>query len=97
MIRIPVALQLYSLREMFPVNPLSTLQAVKEMGYTGVEFDGDHFKNELYVSLLKETGLVCTGWHTPINALEGENFHAVVERNLAVGSKYAVVPYYKAD
>lgn len=97
MIRIPVALQLYSLREMFPVNPLSTLQAVKEMGYTGVEFYGDHFKNELYVSLLKETGLVCTGWHTPIDALEGENFHAAVERNLAVGSKYAVVPYYKAD
>ena len=58
MIQIPVALQLYSLREMFPVNPLETLKTVKEMGFTGVEFYGCHFQNDFYSSLLKETGLV---------------------------------------
>lgn len=97
MIQIPLALQLYSLREAFPVNPLDTLKKVKEMGYTGVEFYGGHFKNEFYASLLKETGLVCAGWHTPIDALEGDAFEKTVERNLAVGNKYAVVPYFNAE
>ena len=97
MIQIPVALQLYSLREMFPVNPLETLKTVKEMGFTGVEFYGDHFNNEFYAALLKESGLVCAGWHTPINALEADQFQKTVERNLAVGNKYVIVPYFKAE
>lgn len=97
MIQIPVALQLYSLREIFPVNPLEAMRAAKEMGYTGVEFYGSHFKNDLYAALLKETGLVCAGWHTLIDSLEGDAFEETVARNLAVGSKYAIIPYFQSE
>ena len=42
---IPVALQIYSLREMFPEMPLKTMRMIREMGFSGVEFYGNHFKN----------------------------------------------------
>lgn len=94
--RIPVAVQLYSLREMFPEMPLKTLNAVKEMGFSGVEFYGSHFKNNFYRALLEESGLVCAGWHTGIEDLEGDKFEATLERNLAVGNKYICVPWFQA-
>jgi sugar phosphate isomerase/epimerase len=97
MTSIPVALQLYSLREMFPETPLKTLRTVKEMGFSGVEFYGAHFKNDFYRALLAETGLVCAGWHTPMEALEGDNFEKTLERNLAVGNKYICVPSFCAE
>ena len=94
---IPFALQLYSLRQTFPEMPLKTMKSVKEMGFSGVEFYGKHFKNNFYRALLEETGLVCAGWHTGIDALEGERFEATLELNLSVGNKYICVPWFNAD
>ncbi len=95
MIRLPIALQVYSLRDLFTENPLKTMRAIREMGYTGVEFFGNYFKPEFYAALLKETGLVCAGWHTDIYDLE-QNFDNVIERNLAVGNKFVCVPWFSA-
>lgn len=94
---IPVALQLYSLRQTFPEMPLKTMRSVKDMGFSGVEFYGNHFKKDFYRALLEETGLVCAGWHTGIDALEGDNFEKTLELNLAVGNKYICVPWFNAD
>ena len=94
---IPIALQLYSLRSLFPEMPLKAMRAAKELGFSGVEFYGNHFKTAFYRALLEETGLVCAGWHTPVELLEGENFEKTLERNLAVGNKYICVPWYKSD
>ena len=96
MIQLPISLQIYSLRSIFEDNPLKAMKAAKSAGYDGVEFYGSHFQPELYAALLKETGLVCTGWHTSIDALE-KDFEKTLNRNLAVGNKYICVPYYKAD
>ena len=96
MIQLPISLQIYSLRSIFEDNPLKAMKAAKSAGYDGVEFYGSHFQPELYAALLKETGLVCTGWHTSIDALE-KDFEKTLSRNLAVGNKYICVPYYKAD
>lgn len=94
---IPVALQLYSLRQTFPEMPLKTMKSVKEMGFTGVEFYGKHFKNNFYRALLEETGLVCAGWHTGIADLEGDKFEETLALNLSVGNKYICVPWFNAD
>ena len=94
---IPVALQAYSLNKIFPDNPLSAMRSIKELGFSGVEFYGNHFKKDFYRALLEETGLVCAGWHTPIEALEGDNFEKTLELNLAVGNKYICVPWYNSD
>lgn len=95
MLQLPIALQVFSLRNLYEANPLATLKTIKAAGYTGVEFFGTHFKPEFYRALLAETGLVCAGWHTGLEALEND-FEGVVERNLAVGNRYICVPYYNA-
>lgn len=96
MINLPIALQAYSLRDIYRDNPLKALKIAKEAGYDGVEFFGDDLMNDFYVALLKQTGLVCAGWHTGIDALEND-FDTVVARNLAVGSRYICVPWYNCD
>ena len=95
--KIPLALQAYSLRHLFPTQPLNALRSIKEMGFDGVEFYGGFFKPAFYRALLEETGLVCCGWHTPIDNLEGEKFGPTVELNLAVGSRFLCVPWFNAD
>ena len=96
MIQLPIALQAYSLRKIFEDNPLQAMNIIKNAGYDGVEFYGTHYQTELYVALLRQTGLVCAGWHTGIEALEND-FDATLRRNLAVGNKYICVPWYKSD
>ena len=93
---IPVALQAYSLRQTFAETPLKTMKTIKEIGFSGIEFYGNFFKPALCRALLEETGLVCAGWHTQITDLEGEKFGPTLERNLAVGNKFIIVPWFKA-
>ena len=94
--QIPIALQIYSLRRIFEENPLRALRIARKAGYTGVEFYGTHFHPEFYAALLRETGLVCAGWHTPIEALE-DDFENTLHRNLVVGSRFICVPWFKAE
>lgn len=96
MIRIPIALQAYSLRHTFAAHPLETLKTIKEAGYDGVELYGNSFAPEFYAALLKESGLVCAGWHTGFEDLLN-NFDAVVSRNLAVGNRNIAIPYLKLE
>ena len=92
---IPVALEMYSVRKEFAANPWATMKAVKEMGYEGVEFAGaPQFSADFYAALLKETGLVCCGWHTPWASLQEESFEQTVKLNQAVGNKYVIVPWF---
>ena len=70
MINLPIALQVYSLRGIYGENPLKAMKIAKEAGYDGVEFYGDEYMNEFYAALLKQTGLVCAGWHN-CDSLDG--------------------------
>ena len=65
-------------------------------GFDGVEFYGNHFEKDFYCHLLKESDLICAGWHTPIEDLEDGKFESTVERNLAVNNKYICIPYFNA-
>ena len=96
-IQLPIALQAYSLRSIYCGNPLQGLRAAKEAGYDGIEFFGNDFCTDFYAALLKETGLVCAGWHTMVEDLEGDAFEKTLRRNIAVGCKYVIVPWFGAD
>lgn len=93
---ISTALQVYSLCEIFPESPMETMLKIRKMGFDGVEFYGNHFEKDFYCHLLKESDLICAGWHTPIEDLEDGKFESTVERNLAVNNKYICVPYFNA-
>ena len=70
---IPIGLELYSVRKEFANDPAGTLQAVKTMGYEGVEFAGSPtLSGSALRRLLDENGLVCCGWHTPFAAVQPE-------------------------
>ena len=96
--QIPIAVEMYSVRKEFSENPWKTMKAIKDMGYTGVEFAGNpQFGADFYAALLKETGLVCCGWHTPWERVQADTLQATIDLNLAVGNKNIIVPYLKAE
>lgn len=90
---IPVALEMYSVRKEFTENPLATMKAIKAMGYDGVEFAGaPQFCAEFYAGLLKETGLVCCGWHTPWASVQDDKIDETIKLNQAVGNPNVMIP-----
>jgi len=93
MSRIPIALQLYSVRHEMEKSVPATLEAVAEMGYEGVEFAGyfGYSAEDLRV-LLDKVGLRCAGTHTRLDTLAPENLAETVRYNRALGNKYLIVP-----
>lgn len=93
MAKIPVALQLYSVREDCARDLPGTLKAVAEMGYEGVEFAGYYNRTAQELrKMLDDLGLKVAGTHTGIQTLLGEELPRTIEFNQILGNKYLVVP-----
>lgn len=91
--KIPIGLQLYSVRQDCAKDLPGVLEAVAKMGYQGVEFAGYHGHTaEQLRKLLDQNGLVCCGTHTGLNTLTGDNFEKTVEFNKTLGNPYLIVP-----
>jgi sugar phosphate isomerase/epimerase len=94
MANIPVALQLYSVREECARDLPGTLAAVADMGYEGVEFAGYHGRS---AGELRKTldlfGLKTAGTHVSINALLGEELQRTIDFNRALGNRFLIVPW----
>ncbi len=94
MSRIPIALQLYSVREACQADFPKTLKAVAEMGYEGVDFAGYYgFEAKDIRRMLDDLGLGVAGCHTGIDTLMGDELARTVEFNAILGNKYLVVPW----
>ncbi len=94
--KFPIALQLYTVREEAEADFKGTLQAVKDMGYDGVEFAG-LFGNtpEQVKKMVDEIGLVPLSAHVPIDdMLADPNLFADYAK---IGCKYIAVPYVVDD
>ena len=71
--RIPIGLQLYSVREDCQKDLPRVLEAVAKMGYEGVEFAGYYGRSAKELrKLLDQNGLRCCGTHTGLNTLQGD-------------------------
>jgi sugar phosphate isomerase/epimerase len=91
--KIPVALQLYSVREDCKKDLPGVLKAVAEMGYDGVEFAGYHDRSaEELRKMLDDLGLKVAGTHTKLATVRGEALAETVAYNKALGNKYLIVP-----
>ncbi|MFN3683982.1 MAG: sugar phosphate isomerase/epimerase family protein [Fimbriimonadaceae bacterium] len=94
MARIPIALQLYSVRNDCAQDLLGTIRKVAKMGYDGVEFAGYHGHTpEAIKAVLDEVGLKCAGTHTPIHALDEENFAETVRLHKVLDTKFVIIPW----
>ena len=89
---IPVALQLYTVRDQLAIDFKGTVRKVAQMGYAGVELAGT---GGLDVSemrdLLSETGLQPAGSHVGLDVFESD-LDGTISYNLAIGNPYVGVP-----
>lgn len=91
--KIPIGVQLYSVREDCKKDLPGVLSAVARMGYAGVEFAGYHgYSAADLLKLLDERGLKCCGTHTQLDTLLGAALPATIEFNRALGNPYLIVP-----
>jgi sugar phosphate isomerase/epimerase len=96
--KIPIALQLYSVREDCARDLPGTIAAVAKMGYVGVEFAGYYDRSAAELRrLLDENGLRCAGTHTGLNTILGDELPRTIEFNQAIGNKFLIVPGFPKE
>jgi sugar phosphate isomerase/epimerase len=88
----PIALQLYSIKELTAVDFIGTLEKVAQIGYDGVEFAG--YFNTSSKDLRKALngyGLKAAGSHVGIDALKND-LDREIEYALEIQSPYLICP-----
>ncbi len=94
---LPVAVQLYSIRDDAAANPEAALRAVKEMGYDGVEFAGLYgYAPEKIKALCEEYGLTPISAHVPLDDMAADP-EGVIGDYAVIGVKYIAVPYLQEE
>ncbi|MCX6569187.1 MAG: sugar phosphate isomerase/epimerase [Candidatus Aminicenantes bacterium] len=97
--KIPVGVQLYSVRQAAEKDLPAVLEAIGKMGYKGVEFAGyygwDSKPKELR-KLLDGNGLKCCGTHTDLETVIGDNLKATAELHTVLGNSFLIVPSLQA-
>jgi sugar phosphate isomerase/epimerase len=93
MTRIPLALQLYSVRDDAARDLPGVLAAVAKMGYEGVEFAGYYGHDAPTIrKLLDDNGLRIAGAHVGIDTLLGDELERSVEFHQILGNQFLIVP-----
>ncbi len=94
MARIPVAVQMWSVREDAKQDLAGTLKALAEMGYEGVEFAGyyDHSAEDIK-ALLDQFGLKAAGAHVGEDVFAPEKLDETVAFHKTLGAKFLIVPW----
>lgn len=94
----PVGLQLYSVRSACEKDLPGTLEKVKAIGYSGVEFAGYYGRTAKDMrKLLDDNGLKCYGTHTGLDTLRGDNLKKTMEYNQILGNNFLICPWMTAD
>lgn len=98
--KIPVAIQVYGLRDLLentPENFKNVMQQVKDLGYDGVELAGLYGLEPAYIKeTLDEVGLVPVSAHVPFVDMV-ENLDKVIDDYKTIGVKYLVMPYMSEE
>jgi sugar phosphate isomerase/epimerase len=93
--RIPIAVQLYSVRNHCAENFDAALGKVAAMGFEGVEFAGYYGYADKPAELrdrLKALKLKAAGTHIRMDALRGDALKATIDFHQTIGCKFLVVP-----
>ena len=92
--KIPVGLQLYSVREQCKKDLPGVLAAVGKIGYKGVEFAGYYNRSAKDLrKMLDDNGLVACGTHTPLDTIQPDKLQATIEFNRTIGNTFLIVPW----
>ncbi len=95
---IPIALQVYSVRDDAKADLRGVLEQVAAWGFDGVEFAGFYGHEAQQVKAwLDAFGLKCPSTHTGIDQLSDEKFDATVAYHKAIGCDTILVPWIPAE
>lgn len=97
--KIPIGLELYSVRNELPKDFTGVIERIGKMGYQGVEFagyDGWDKKPKELRKLLDDNGLKCCGTHTQLPTLQGDRLKATIELHKTLGNKFLICPSLSA-
>ncbi len=94
--KIPVGLELFSVRNELSKDIPGTVTAVAKMGYDCVEFFSPYMswtvdQAKEYRKLMDDLGIKCHSTHNGPNSFEGDGAKKAVELNTILGSKYIVM------
>lgn len=92
--KLPVGLQLYSIRQQAEKDLSGMLKSVSKIGYKGVEFAGyyGHSAKDIR-KMLDDNGLVCCGTHTALETIQKDKLAQTIEFNQTIGNKFLIVPW----
>jgi len=95
-VRIPIGLELYSVRDALQKDPEATVRAVADMGYECVEFYGPYYdwtepQAKQIRKLLDDLGIRCNSTHNDEEYFSAEKIQHARNLNLILGSKYLVM------
>lgn len=94
--KIPVSLELFSVRNELQKDLTGTVRAVAALGYEGVEFFSPYYNwtpdyARQVRKLLDELGIKCFSTHNGPNAFEPENWQKSIDLNKTLGSTMVVM------
>lgn len=94
--KIPVGLELYSVRNELRQDLMGTVKAVAKMGYQGVEFFSPYYgwtidQTKEMRKLLDDLGIKCFSTHNGAASFAPENLSKTVEMNSILGSRFVVM------
>ena len=92
--KIPIALQMWSVRDVAQKDPAGTFAGVAKMGYEGVEIGANPYgrKADEMRKMLDDNNLKCCGMHTGLRTLTGDALKKTVEYNQTLGNKFLILP-----
>jgi len=94
--KVPVGIELYSVRDFLAKDLEGTVRAVAKIGYEVVEFYSPYYdwtpgKASEVRKLLDDLGIRCLSTHNGSNALAPEGLQKAIELNQIIGSKSIVM------
>ena len=91
--KVPIAVQLYSVRQIAQQDLAGVLKEVSRLGFQGVEFAGYYGHSADAVrKMLDENRLKVAGTHIGLDTLLGDNLRATMDFNKTIGNKNLIVP-----
>ena len=91
--KLPVGLELWSVRDSCQKDLPGVLKAVAEMGYDGVEFAHSFYGHdpESIRKMLDENGLKSCGMHTTVPFLQGKRLDKMIQIHKILGTPFIIV------
>lgn len=94
--KVPVGLELFSVRKALQQDLMGTVRAVAKMGYETVEFFSPYYNwttdyAKEVRKMLDDSGIRCLSTHNGANALSADGVAKAIELNQIIGSKLIVM------